>query len=840
MNDIPRDPAPAHARLGWLAEAAVDAREVDWDQEATSAPSGAEGAVIRQLGVLAGIGRMFRVSDEEEAWDQSTTTTGPAASVTTCGEGSMSWGPFAIRATLGEGTFGTVYRAWESELDRHVALKILHKVDARAAGRLVEEARLLARIRHPNIVTIYGADRFEGQVGFWMELVDGRTLRQLQKEQGTCSAQEAVLFGLDLCRALAAVHHAGFLHCDVKAQNVMREAGGRTVLMDFGAAALQQAGNRVGGTPLYMAPERLEGSAPTVRSDLYSVGVLLYYLVSGTFPVEGRTIDELRTAHARRRQRLRDVRSDLPASFVRVIDAVTAVRPDDRPDSAGALEALLERAADRFASRTRPTRGEAASGTRRERSIAVLPFVDLSPDRRLDYFCEGIAEEIINALMQVPGVRVIGRTSSFKFRARHDDPGEVGSALDVETILEGSVRTSGNRLRVTARLIDAADGSSRWSERFDRQLEDVFAVQDDIAQAAARALGAAAPGGEAVGVPAGRPLRWTHDDAAPIATGTTGTRDLEAYTLCLRGRFAWNQRTETALAHSIDWFEAAVARDPLYADAYAGLAEAHATLGFYGGVAPDIAMPRAKAAARRAIELSGSQPGPHATLGCVSAIYERQWREAAACFDRAIRLAPMHPTVRHWHAINYLVPLQRFDEAGEELRRACGADPISTPIHASVGILHYFARRFHDAERHLRETLALDAASSTVRLFLGLTLAETRRHDEAMRELELARALSPSPEMTAAIGYVAARAGDAPAARRALADLESLARARYVSPSLIAQIHAGLGDTVAALDSLERASEVRALDLAWLAVRPVFDDLRSAPRLRALLVELGL
>jgi serine/threonine-protein kinase len=542
--------------------------------------------------------------------------------------------------------------------------------------------------------------------------------------------------------------------------------------------------------------------------------------------VAGTTLRELNEAHAGRRRRwLRDARPELPSSFVRAVDAAIAVLPEHRPDSAGAMEALLERAAGRSGSDTprsmRRTEREKPAGP----SIAVLPFADLSPDRSLAYFCEGIAEEILEALRAVPGVRVVGRSSAFRFTSSVDDPRQIGEALNVGSVLEGSVRTSGNRLRVVARLIDTLDGAHLWSERFDRQLDDVFAVQDEIAQASARALGArlgeAAPG-------------------RGLAPGAPATHNLDAYTLYLKGRFCWNQRTELALKRSLTYFEEAVEKDASYASAHAGLADAYATLGLYGVLAPDDAMPKARAAARRAIDLAGSLSAPHATLACVTAIYDWNWGVAEAGYRRAITLNAGDPDAHHWYAINHLVPLQRFDEAAEALRLAREADPLSTPIRVSGGIFSYFAHRFDEAERQLHESLDLDAGSSTARLFLGLSLVERGRPDEALRQLGVAQEVSPRPEITAAVGYACAKAGDVSGARRALDELRRLDAERYVSPSLIAQVHAGLGENQAALDWLERARTCRATDLAWLAVRPVFDPLRQEPAVAKIIAALGL
>jgi TolB-like protein/Flp pilus assembly protein TadD len=708
---------------------------------------------------------------------------------------------------------------------------------------VVNEGRLLARIRHPNVISVFGADVFEGFVGIWMELVNGKTLKDFQQEHGTYSSQEAVLIGVDLCRALAAVHRVGFVHRDIKAQNVMREAGGRIVLMDFGAAGITHVGPAavmsIKGTPLYLAPEVLEGDPSTVQSDLYSLGVLLYYLVSGEFPVTGRSLDELRTAHARRRRRLlRDVRPDLPFAFVRAIDDATAAEPHQRPDSAGAMEVLLERVAGHAITSPRrdrsyrsPTRGlpDASHGhdadVDQRRSIAVLPFVDISPDRNLEYFCDGIAEEIINALTTVAGLRVVASGSAFKSHGKAHDVRLVGSMLNVGTVLEGSVRASGNRLRVISRLTDAADGHQLWSERFDRSLDDIFEVQDEIARAAVKALGVRLTAGTQHGA---------------VAPGTPSTRDLDAYKAYLKGRHYWNTRTEHGLHRSATYFQAAVEQDPGYADAYAGLAEAQATLGLYGVLAPHDVMPRARTAAQSAIDILDTLSSPFATLGCVAAVYDWAWADAERHYRRAIALNPDQAAAHHWYAINHLVPLGRFDEAAAALRRAVDADPLSTPIRVSVGLTHYFAHDYAKAEGELRDSFELDAGSATARLFLGLTLVEMGRFDDAVRELETAKQLSGSPEMTAALGYACARARAVDRAAEALGELTTLAERRYVSASLIAQLHAGLGDTAAALDWLDRAVDAHAADLGWLNVRPVFAGLRSEPRFKAVLARLGL
>jgi TolB-like protein/tetratricopeptide (TPR) repeat protein len=789
-------------RFSALADAVADGADVDWAGIESQYTDADDRHRVEDFRVLAALGQLNRSPDCPAV----------ATAQGSCPVDLKSWGPFHIRAEVGHGIFGTVYRAWDPKLEREVALKLLRNIlviDEDAMSVAINEGRLLAQIDHPNIVRVFGADRFDGSVGIWMQFVNGRTLKDIVKQHGPFGDQEAVIIGLDLCHALAAVHHAGFLHRDVKAQNVMRESGGRILLMDFGGAAVMRAGlesdARIRATPLYLAPEVLHGDPPSVRSDLYSLGVLLYFLVTGQFPVNGNSLDDLREAHSRhRRTLLRDLRPDLPSSFVRVIDDATAALPSQRPASAGVMEVLLESATGRG-----PTR---RSGPAPAQSIAVLPFVDMSPGKNLEYFCDGIAEEIINILTRVSGVRVAARGSAFQFKDKTSDVRHIGSMLNVATVLEGSVRAAGDRLRITAQIVDAESGYQLWSRRFDKSLDDVFAVQDEIATASVSALGL--------------------QPSDPTPRG-------EAYALYLKGRHYWNQRTEAGLHKSVATFQAAIEKDSRYAEAHAGLAEAYATLGLYGAVSPQEVMPKAKAAAQDAIEILGTLSGPFVTAGCVAGVYDWAWSEAERLFQQALGLNPNHPHTHHWYAINYLVPMKRFEEARQKLRYAVDADPLSAPIRVSCGLLSYFARQYVEGLQELRNSLELDPGSATARLFIGLTLVETGDFDEAVRELQTAIRLSDSPEMTAALGYAFARAGNVDQARQALGKLFDLSGRRYISSSLIAQVHAGLGDTVLALEWLEKAGAERASDLAWLGVRPVFDGLRLQPRFANLLTRLG-
>jgi serine/threonine-protein kinase len=811
-----------------LAESVADGSSVDWDAVLSGA-SEQEQVVIRQLRTLADLARLHRSLPPEMPEQPLSRADGPSA--------IGNWAHLMLMERLGEGAFGEVYRAWDSQLERDVALKLLRAESSEdpRASRIAREGRLLARIHHTNVVTVYGVAVNNRRVGLWMELIRGDTLEQRLLKQGPFSAEEASLAGIDVCAALAAVHGAGLIHRDVKSQNVMREDGGRMVLMDLGTGREIDASRSylpdLVGTPLYLAPEIFSGVPASVRSDLYSLGVLLYHLVTGSYPVRATTIEELQARLAHRKTvRLRDARADLPTAFVRVVERAIAVDPAQRYESAGALEADLLHALDDVPMRQAPeatetpsrsSGGRSDARTDRAPSIAVIPFVDMNREKNLEYFCDGISEEIINALTKVRGLRVAARTSAFQFKGKAEDLRRVGATLNVGTILEGSVRATGNRLRIIAQLIDATSGYHLWSERFERNLEDVFVVQDEIAAAVARTLR----------------VRLT----AGTLTASSSTTNFEAYTLFLKGRHHWNKRTENGLMKSVAYFQQALDRDPGYAQAYVGLAEAHVTLGTYGALPPNEVMPRARAMAQEAMKLVDSSPEVFTSLGCIGALYDWAWPEAEQHFRRAIDLNPQYPTARQWYAINLLVPQQRFVEAAAQLKIAAELDPLSLAIGTSEGLTAYFARHYRDAVNELGRTLELDADFAIARLFLGHAYTELSKHDEAIHALETVTRLSTkSPEMVAGLGYACGRAGHVDRARTALGELAAMAATRYVSSSLHAQIYAGLGDTPAAVQWLERAHAERATDLAWLGVRPVFDGLRSDAQFLQLCEKIGI
>ena len=484
-----------------------------------------------------------------------------------------------------------------------------------------------------------------------------------------------------------------------------------------------------------------------------------------------------------------------------------------KPVEAGAFLARL-RACLR---RRRPDSGEAGAELTTlletsEPSVAVLPFADLSPGQDQGYLCDGLAEELTHALAQMGGLRVAARTSSFRFRSVKSDVRDIGKQLGVSAVLEGSVQKSGTRLRISAHLVNVDDGCELMSERYERDLTEVFALEDEITRHVSERLRVVL-----LGFP-------------PPSRATTPTGDVDAHDLYLKGRHAWNRRTEEGLRRSVEYFQQAIARDPAYAAAHAGLADAYVALAIYGALMPGQAMPLALAAADRALALDAKSAEALVARSSVRAMYLWDWN-AEDGFLQALELEPHNPTAHHWYAANYLMPLGRFADARCQMERAATLDPLSSPIRTTLGVLCYFERKYEDGVTEQRHTIETDRTFGIANYFLALAYTELGRFDEAVEALRQANERSgETPEIESALGYTLGRAGQTERARDVLAGLTRLAGERYVSPVLLAQVAAAIGDPDHAFRYLHEAFDVRATELVWLAVRPTFDSLRADPR----------
>jgi TolB-like protein/tRNA A-37 threonylcarbamoyl transferase component Bud32 len=788
---------PSEQLVDELADAILDGTPIDW-ASAESSSDGTARLLVRQLRVLAAVAAFARedqgrasASLDEAARSRadlhrsdppspSTLSQIPPSRVEpTLADAPAMWSHLRLVERIGLGAFGEVYRAWDTRLDREVALKLLpadRSPGNRAASSIIHEGRLLAKVRHPNVVSIYGAEQIGDQIGLWMEFVRGHTLEQIVDQRTVVSAAEAVDIGLELCRAVSAVHGAGLLHRDIKAHNVMRAEDGRIVLMDFGTGRELEddASSDLAGTPLYLAPEVLQGQKATARSDIYSLGVLLYHLVTGSYPVQARTVREVRRAHERgERTALQSARSDVPSNLARVIERAIDPRPDRRYQSVDAL------AADVAALQPRPRlvrlayaavlavasilvvgvgwelAGRQVGSSRTPSAlfggfaglnpvgalnvspaerpvIAVLPLQNLSAEPDSDYFVDGLTDEIIRNLAVIKGLEVRSRTSSFAFKGKPRNLRDVGQQLGVNLVVEGSIMRSGSRLRINAQLIQIAGDVPLWAERFDRELNDVFAIQDEISRAIVNKLR----------LTLGRGQR-RYDT------------NLEAYELYLKGRAVVVRRGTSNAQEAAELFEQVIASDPAFAPAYAGLVDAYAFMSMeIQGIPSETALSSMRPVAVKALEIDPLLAEAHAAMGLLHS-RERDWENAQRSFQRAIQLNATLTRTYTNYVTSTLIPLGRVDDAARLLEEALRADPLSLDVRRELAMVQIIAGRYEEAIANLQRVRAVDPDFPFADLFLARALTFAGRLPEALRLWETWKA-EPGRQFWMAHAYVMA------------------------------------------------------------------------------------
>jgi eukaryotic-like serine/threonine-protein kinase len=810
-----------------VAGAILDGTPIDWAR-IESRTEQTEKALVEQLKTLATLRSVGRATESPVRPEQE------------------YWGHLRVVECIGRGAFGEVYRAWDTRLDREVALKLLPPDSAAAdfpGSSIIEEGRLLARVHHPNVVTIYGAERIAGRIGLWMEFVKGRTLEEVLRDGKKFTAKEVRRIGVELCRAVSAVHAAGLLHRDIKAQNVMIADDGRLVLMDFGTG--RELGARsernVVGTPLYLAPEVLSGATATVRSDVYGIGVLLYHLVTGSYPVQARDVADLRHAHARgERTDLRSARRDVPRRLVHVIERAIDPEPERRYASADSLRAALAtveavppllRAAYATAAAlalvaavwnvwglgarapaaaTPSAAPVAAAGVWGSETpvIAVLPFKNLSAEPDSDYFVDGLTEEIIRNLAVIDGLQVRSQTSSFLFKNKPRDLAHIGKRLRVNLIVTGSVQREGKRLRINAQLVPVASDVPLWSDRYDRTLEEVFAIQDEISRAIVNKLR----------LTLGRGQRRYQP---PV----------DAYELYLRARTLVGRRGTENAERAARLFEQVIAKDPAFAPAYAGLADAYAFMSWQiPGLSFEEGLVRMRPAAMKAIELDPLLAEAHAAMG-ITYSRARDWENAQKSFDRAIELNPSLTQIHTNYSSSTLLPLGKLQKAQQLLDAALMTDPLSLEVRRELALVQITAGRYDDAIANLRQVLAVDPDLFGAALQMVRALTFSGRPAEAVafwegqpKSRDWQRWLTPAYVM---LGRHA--------------EIERLVEAhKNEHPYRQALIYAALADKDRTFEALNRAAHIVPHRTASLLVYPEMAFLRGDPRLDAVRKKLKL
>ena len=709
-------------------------------------------------------------------------------------------GNYEIAGPIGAGGMGEVYRARDSRLGRDVAIKILPGSvadDRERLRRFEQEAKALAALNHPNIVTIHALEEADGVHFLAMELVEGTPLNRLIPATGL--ALESFLeIALPLCDGLAAAHERGIIHRDLKPANVMVTPDRRVKILDFGLAkrtsreesstAVRTENGFVVGTLPYMSPEQISGGPLDHRTDIFSLGVMLHEMATGSRP----TGDSISAARPDFPRGVRDV-------IARAIERSTVARFQ----TVGELQRAL---------RQTPNEREDI------RSIAVMPLDNLSRDPSQEYFADGMTEALITDLAKITGLRVISRMSVMRYRAAPKPLPEVARELGVDAIVEGSILTVGSRLRLTAKLIDAREDRHLWAERYDREMHDVFLLQDELVRAIAAEVKAK-----------------IHREEAPRRRRV----DPEVYHLDLKGRHLWGKRTEASFRAGLKLFEQAIEIDPEYAPAHIGIADCYAMLCNYGILPPSVGYPRAKAAIRRALELDPSSGDAHRTLALTQWMFEFNWKNAEGSYRKALELDPANSLTCYWYGAMLGVSGRQF-EGLELLKRAEELDPLSLVIPAVQGWTYFFARQFDEAIVRYRRVLEIDPEFMAAHWFFGQTLAETGRYDESIRELETAIALNGPPARLAGyLGAALGRAGRESEARTKLAELESAAREHYVPPYFFALIPAGLGERERACDRLEEAWSSGDAMLRDLLVDAAWDQMRDLPRFQALMEKMN-
>jgi serine/threonine-protein kinase len=735
---------------------------------------------------------------------------------------------YAIERELGRGGMATVFLGEDLKHHRTVAVKVLRSELASAVGpeRFLREIEIAAGLSHPHILPLYDSGTAEGLLYYVMPYVHGESLRQRLEREGQLPIADALRIACEVGDALGYAHSLGFVHRDLKPENILLSHS-HAVVADFGIArAITAAGadklTETGlalGTPSYMSPEQASADSEVDgRSDLYSLACVLYEMLVGDPPFLGHSAQQILA-----RQVLdpppppRTVRMTVPVAVERALLKALAKVPADRFPAMGRFTDAL--GLSDSAAETIALPGSVAPGP----SIAVLPFVNMSGDPDNEYFGDGLAEELLNLLRGIRGLHVASRTSSFAFKGTKTHLRAIGQTLNVQHVLEGSVRKAGNRIRVAAQLSNAADGYDLWSGRYDRELRDVFDIQEEIARTIVGAL----------------QIRLTGEQGDRLVR--PGTVDPEAYNCYLKGRYHWNSRG-AGVPKAIEYFQQAIEKDSSYALAYTGLADCYGSLGGWesNAMRPHDAWPKSADAARRALDLDDTLGEAHTSMAYYHLHYDWDWSAADRCFQRALALSPTYSTAHHWFS-HLAMAAGRVEESLAASRRCLELEPLDLVINVHLIWHHWFARQPDEAIEQGWRTQELHPNAFWSEFFIGVAHEEKGLLDDAVMHLQKALAISTGQTfIVGALAHACAVAGDRRQAFDLLRQLDAEAERRYIPAYDRAIIFAGLGERDTALEWLKRAYEEHSSWISYLNVEPRLDPLRDDSRFEDLVRRVGL
>jgi serine/threonine protein kinase/tetratricopeptide (TPR) repeat protein len=722
-------------------------------------------------------------------------------------------GRYELKRELGRGGMATVFLAEDLRHSRPVAIKVMHPETAAAIGsdRFLREIEIAARLSHPHIVPLFDSGNADGLLFYVMPFVEGESLRARLAREKQLPVEEAVRLTREIAAALAYAHRFGLVHRDIKPENILL-ADGLARLADFGIARSSAAGATqqttagiVIGTLAYLSPEQASGAGDLdARSDLYSLGCVLYEMLAGQMPFTGPPEVLLHLHRNAVPRPVTELRPSVPRHVAAALAKVLSKARADRHESAVAFSDALAGSAEAVTDR---------------RSVAVLPFLNLSADPEKEYFADGITEDVIAHLSKVGTIKVISRTSVMPFRKREQSAREIGARLAVATLLDGSIRWFGDRMRIVANLVDVDSDQPLWSETYDRDVTDIFAVQTDVALKITAALKA---------------------ELSPVERSRIGrepTQDVHAYQLYLQGRQSQSRYTPESLLRALELFELAIERDPGFAMAHAALAQVQTDLAETGVRTPERMGSDGRHAAERALELDPDLGEAHAALAYVKMVNDFDWAGAEQGFRRALELSPGYADAYALYG-RMCAALGRFDEAIELQRRAQELDPMTHRVDLATAFLR--AGRLDDAIRTARRAVELKPGDSRAHATLGWALFLQGRRDEGLTELERAVALSPDSSLwLAQFAEASALAGRTDEARAMLVRLEDPARPEPASPYHLAYAYTGLGEADRAIDCIERAIAQHTGAAYGIRGSFLLTPLHGHPRFTALLKRLN-